>query len=111
MICVTGSRTFLPGKIGGSDGLTARGRPTESRRARLRWRVRQLLAPGMMDGKGDELAPTFAAALWLVVSLCWIAGVGVYAWKQEPGLSSSQFAYETASSPEKQNERGKLWAA
>jgi hypothetical protein len=43
--------------------------------------------------------------LWLVVSLCWIAGVGLYAWKQEPGLSSSQFAYETASSPEKQNER------
>jgi hypothetical protein len=42
--------------------------------------------------------------LWLVLSLCWIAGVGVYAWKQEPGLSSSQFAYETASSPEKQNE-------
>ena len=43
--------------------------------------------------------------LWLVLSLCWNAGVGVYAWKQEPGLSSSQFAYETASSPEKQNEK------
>jgi hypothetical protein len=43
--------------------------------------------------------------LWLVLSLCWIAGVGVYAWKQEPGLSSSQFAYETASSPEKQSEK------
>jgi len=43
--------------------------------------------------------------LWLVLSLCWIAGVGVYAWKQEPGRSSSQFAYETASSPEKQNEK------
>ena len=43
--------------------------------------------------------------LWLVLSLCWIAGVGVYAWKQEPELSSSQLAYETASSPEKQNEK------
>jgi hypothetical protein len=43
--------------------------------------------------------------LWVVLSLCWIAGVGVYAWKQEPGLSSSQFAYETVSSPEKQNEK------
>jgi hypothetical protein len=43
--------------------------------------------------------------LWLVLSLCWIAGVGVYAWKQEPGLSSSQSAYETASSPGKQNEK------
>jgi hypothetical protein len=43
--------------------------------------------------------------LWLVASLCWIAGVGVYAWKQEPGLSSSQFGYEIASSQEKQNER------
>jgi hypothetical protein len=32
--------------------------------------------------------------LWLALSVCWIAGVGVYAWKQEPGLSSSQFAYE-----------------
>src|SRR5262245_18533676 len=41
--------------------------------------------------------------LWLVLSLCWMAGVGVYGWKQDPGLSSSQFAYETASSPEKQN--------
>jgi hypothetical protein len=41
--------------------------------------------------------------LWLVVSLCWIAGVGVYAWKQEPGIS--QFGYEIASSPEKQNEK------
>jgi hypothetical protein len=43
--------------------------------------------------------------LWLVLSLCWIAVVGVYAWKQEPGISSSQFGYEIASSPEKQNER------
>ena len=43
--------------------------------------------------------------LWLVLSLCWIAGVGVYAWTQEPGLSSLQFGYEIASSPEKQNER------
>ena len=43
--------------------------------------------------------------LWLVVSLCWIAGVGVYAWKQEPGLSSLQSSYEIASSPERQNER------
>jgi hypothetical protein len=41
--------------------------------------------------------------LWLVLSLCWIAGIGVYAWKQGPGLSSSQFGYEIASSPEKQN--------
>jgi hypothetical protein len=41
--------------------------------------------------------------LWLVLSLCWIAGIGVYAWKQEPGISSSQFGYEIASSPEKQN--------
>jgi hypothetical protein len=39
--------------------------------------------------------------LWLVLSLCWIAGVGVYAWKQEPGISG----YEIASSPEKQNEK------
>jgi hypothetical protein len=46
--------------------------------------------------------------LWLVLSLCWIAVVGVYAWKQEPGISSSQFGYEIASSPEKQNERGGL---
>ena len=38
--------------------------------------------------------------LWLVLSLCWIAGVGVYAWKHE-----SQFGYEIASSPEKQNEK------
>jgi hypothetical protein len=44
--------------------------------------------------------------LWLVLSVCWIAGVGVYAWKHEPGISSSQFGYEIASSPEKQN--GKL---
>jgi hypothetical protein len=29
----------------------------------------------------------------------------VYAWKQEPGLSSLQSRYEIASSPEKQNER------
>jgi hypothetical protein len=43
--------------------------------------------------------------LWLVLSLCWIAGVSVHALKQEPGLLSSQFAYETASSPEKQNEK------
>jgi hypothetical protein len=43
--------------------------------------------------------------MWLVVSLCWIAGVGVYAWTQEPGLSSLQFGYEIASSLEKQNER------
>jgi hypothetical protein len=42
--------------------------------------------------------------LWFVLSLCWIAGVGVYAWRQEPGISSSQFGYEIASSPEKQNE-------
>ena len=41
--------------------------------------------------------------LWLVLSLCWIAGVGVYAWKHEPGIS--QFGYEIASSPEKQNEK------
>jgi hypothetical protein len=41
--------------------------------------------------------------LWLVLSLCWIAGIGVYAWKHEPGISSSQFGYEIASSPEKQN--------
>jgi hypothetical protein len=34
-----------------------------------------------------------------------LAGVSVCAWKQEPGLLSSQFAYETASSPEKQNEK------
>ena len=43
--------------------------------------------------------------LWLVLSLCWIAGVGVYAWNREPGLSFLQFGYEIASSPEKQNER------
>jgi hypothetical protein len=43
--------------------------------------------------------------LWLVLSLCWIAGVGVYAWKHEPGISSLQFGYEIASSPEKQNEK------
>ena len=43
--------------------------------------------------------------LWLVLSLCWIAGVGVYAWKHEPGISPSQFGYEIASSPEKQNEK------
>jgi hypothetical protein len=43
--------------------------------------------------------------LWFVLSLCWIAGVGVYAWKQEPGISSSQFGFEIASSPEKQNEK------
>ena len=43
--------------------------------------------------------------LWLVLSLCWIAGVGVYAWKHEPVISSSQFGYEIASSPEKQNEK------
>jgi hypothetical protein len=42
--------------------------------------------------------------LWLVLSLCWIAGIGVYAWKHEPGISSLQFGYEIASSPEKQNE-------
>src|SRR5262245_35159250 len=42
--------------------------------------------------------------LWLALSLCWIAGVGVYAWKHEPGISS-QFGYEIASSPEKQNEK------
>jgi len=43
--------------------------------------------------------------LWLVLSLCWIAGVGVYAWKHEPGISPSQVGYEIASSPEKQNEK------
>jgi hypothetical protein len=43
--------------------------------------------------------------LWLVLSLCRIAGVGVYAWKQEPSISSSQIGYEIASSPEKQDER------
>jgi hypothetical protein len=43
--------------------------------------------------------------LWLSLSLCWIAGVGLYAWKQEPGISSSQFGFEIASSPEKQNEK------
>jgi hypothetical protein len=41
---------------------------------------------------------------WLILSLCWIAAVGVYVWKQEPGISSSQSGYEIASSPEKQNE-------
>jgi hypothetical protein len=41
--------------------------------------------------------------LWLLLSLCWTAGVGVYAWKQEPDIS--QFVYEIASSPEKQNEK------
>jgi hypothetical protein len=40
--------------------------------------------------------------LWLLLSLCWTAGVGVYAWKQEPDIS--QFVYEIASSPEKQND-------
>ena len=43
--------------------------------------------------------------LWLVLSLCWIAGVGVYAWEYEPGISSLQLGYEIASSPEKQNEK------
>lgn len=43
--------------------------------------------------------------LWLVLSLCWIAGLGVYAWKQGAGLPSSPFAYKTASSTEKQNEK------
>ena len=43
--------------------------------------------------------------LWLVLSLCWIAGFGVYVWMHEAGLSSSHFTYETASSPEKQNEK------
>jgi hypothetical protein len=42
---------------------------------------------------------------WFVLSLCWIAGVGVYAWKQEPGISSSQFGFEIASSPERQTEK------
>jgi hypothetical protein len=42
---------------------------------------------------------------WLLLSRCWIAGVGVYAWKQEPGISSSQSDYEIAASPEKQNEK------
>jgi hypothetical protein len=27
--------------------------------------------------------------VWLVLSLCWIAGVGLYAWKQEPWTLSS----------------------
>src|SRR5262245_61007282 len=43
--------------------------------------------------------------LWLVLSLCWIAGVGVYAWTRDAGLSCAHVAYETASSPEKQNEK------
>jgi hypothetical protein len=43
--------------------------------------------------------------LWLVASLCWIAGFSMYTWKQEPGLSSLQFGYEIASSPEEQSER------
>jgi hypothetical protein len=43
--------------------------------------------------------------LWLVLSLSWIAGVGVYDWKQEPAISSSQSNYEIAASPEKQNEQ------
>jgi hypothetical protein len=64
------------------------------------------MARGMIarDGKGDELAQTFAPALACALAVL-DAGVGVYAWKQEPELSSSQFAYETASSPEKQNEK------
>ena len=34
--------------------------------------------------------------LWLVLSLCWIAGVGLYAWRQEPWiLSSSEFVFES----------------
>jgi hypothetical protein len=34
--------------------------------------------------------------LWLVLSLCWIAGVGVHAWKQEPWVlaSSQEFVFE-----------------
>jgi hypothetical protein len=43
--------------------------------------------------------------LWLVLSLCWIAGIGVYAWKQEPGISSSQFGYEIASRQKSRTER------
>jgi hypothetical protein len=34
--------------------------------------------------------------LWLVLSLCWIAGVGLYAWKQERWMLSSfrEFVFE-----------------
>jgi hypothetical protein len=34
--------------------------------------------------------------LWLVLSLCWIAGVGLYAWKQESWTlsSSREFVFE-----------------
>ena len=34
--------------------------------------------------------------LWLVLSLCWIAGLGLYAWKQEPWIlsSSQEFVFE-----------------
>jgi hypothetical protein len=36
--------------------------------------------------------------LWLVLSLCWIAGVGLYAWKQERWIlsSSREFVFEDA---------------
>jgi hypothetical protein len=43
--------------------------------------------------------------LWLVLSLCWIAVGWLVRLKQEPRISSSQFGYEIASSPEKQNEK------
>jgi hypothetical protein len=46
--------------------------------------------------------------LWLVLSLCWIAGVGLYAWKQEPWIlsSSQEFVFEGTpdSARDQQNE-------
>jgi hypothetical protein len=34
--------------------------------------------------------------LWLVLSLCWIAGVGLYSWRQESWIlsSSREFVFE-----------------
>src|SRR5438034_4218291 len=46
--------------------------------------------------------------LWLVLSLCWIAGVGLYAWKQETWIlsSSQEFVFEGTpdSARDQQNE-------
>jgi hypothetical protein len=46
--------------------------------------------------------------IWLVLSLCWIAGVGLYAWKQEPWTLSSfrEFVFEDdpGSARDQQNE-------
>ena len=41
--------------------------------------------------------------LWFVLSLCWIAGVGLYSWRQESWILSSSREFVFEDSPDNNN--------